>query len=326
MPKMTKRSGLLLGVDGGGTKTRAILSTVEGEVLGIGFAGTSNHDDVGTVKSREQIVIAIAAAWTNAGRNPEQCAAAYFGLSGLTAQLDYDLMLRVVVSLESAPPQFTTLGNDVLITHAGGLAGQPGIGVIVGTGTNCFGRNPEGKTWRAGGWGPLLDDRGSAHFLGLQGLIAATRAADRRGPPTMLLDCMLAELGIGHIDEIMHRVHVEGLSRNEIAGLAPVVVKLAEDGDQVALQILETGADYLAELIETVARELEPFPPPIPAAFLGGAMSAPLYADLVHRRVLARVPGIEIRPPALDALHGALLLAFESLHKDSPSARNPWIA
>ena len=305
---------IVVGIDGGGTNTRAVLVTEMGEVLGIGSAGPSNYDDVGIETARQNIAAALDAAWRASGRPARSCDAGFIGLGGVVSETDRATIRRIACEVNLALPARTGVDHDIRISLAGSLAGKEGITLIVGTGSACYGRRADGRAWRAGGWAHLLDDLGSGYYLGLQAMIAAVRAADARGAPTALTKSLLAALELHDIQDIMRRLYHDGLSRTEIAALAPLVIRIAAEGDCVAREIIARGVDELAFMVETVARKLEFLPGRVLVGVTGGvAHSGPTYEGPLYAAIRRRVPTAEIVEPKLAPVLGAALLALESL-------------
>jgi N-acetylglucosamine kinase-like BadF-type ATPase len=221
-------------------------------------------------------------------------------------------------SLGITRPGQARSGNDAWNAHAGGLTGRPGILLISGTGSACLGRNAEGDTWRSGGWGYLLDDVGSAHALGHAALIAATRDADGRGEPTTLTALVKQALGLSDLKEIFRKLHHEGVSRAEVAALAPRVVSQAESGDRVARQILEEGVAGLVEMVVTVARRLHLSRPEL--ALTGGLIiHAATFRDLFHERLVREIHDYTLAGQPFAPVFGAVMLAMEQATGTAPT-------
>jgi len=295
----------VIGVDGGGTQTRAALVQADGKVLGVGIAGPSNYGDVGIEATRENIGQAIQAAWAKAGQPARPVDAAFFGLGNIVSEADRTTIREIAKSLQVADT--IEVDHDIRIALAGGLAGEPGIALIVGTGSACYGRTTDGREWRAGGWAHLLDDVGSGYYLGLQAMIAAVRATDGRGAPTKLSEAVLQKLELTDMQQIMRRVYHDGLSRTEIAAMSSLVLDAARTGDDVALAIIERGARELAWMIETVARKLE-FPRSPRVCVTGGLTKA----GAIFRKPLEAATRYEIIDPILPPVLGAALLMLDT--------------
>ncbi len=305
---------IVTGVDGGGTHTRAVLVTDQARVLGWGIAGPSNYGDVGIEVTKANIGQAIQAAWRQAGESPRPCDAVFLGMANVVSPADRATIRELALELDLAPASAIHVDHDIRIALAGGLAGRPGIVLIVGTGSSCYGRRADGRDWRAGGWAHLLDDWGSGYYLGLHAMIAAVRHTDGRGPATTLTAAVRETLQLEDMQGIMRRLYHEGLSRAEIAAMAPLVLEAARAGDSVAREIIERGVDELALMVETVARKLAFWPGPVQVAITGGlAQAGPVYQEPLHAAIRRRVPRADLVEPMLPPVLGAALLALEAL-------------
>jgi N-acetylglucosamine kinase-like BadF-type ATPase len=297
----------IIGFDGGGTSTRAALLSARGELLGHGTSGGSNFQAVGVEMARRNIAEARALAIAD----PDPAAppaAAFLGMAGVVSERDRETILSLATELEIA--RTIDADHDIRIALAGGLAGEPGIALIAGTGSSCYGRNIAGESWRAGGWGHLLDDLGSGYWLGLQGMIAIARAADGRSIGTSLTPHLTNALGLERIDDLSRLVGHDGLSRADIAALAPLVLEAAGDGDAPASDILERGAGELAIMVHAVATRLG-MVGAVRIALIGGLFSDRIYARMVAGAIARRLPEAIAAPPILPPVLGAALLAMQ---------------
>ncbi|MBK8049895.1 MAG: ATPase, partial [Anaerolineales bacterium] len=246
----------VLGVDGGGTRTRVAAVDTTGRVLGIGIGGVSNYDDVGVEVAQRSIGIAVQEAIAAAGVDLGDSQAVFLGMAGVTSEVDRAHIRDIALNLRLAPAHRIGVDHDCRAALAGGLEGRPGIVQIMGTGSSTYGRNAAGESWLAGGRGHLIADEGSGYWLGIQAMRAAVRTYDGRDPDTALLPALLARLEIGSIDDLLYRLYVRNMTRTEIAALGPLVMEVAQAGDRKAQTILEDGAREVAECVYAVARRL----------------------------------------------------------------------
>lgn len=310
------REAIVIGVDGGGTSTRVAVATANGNLLGIGQAGAGNYHDVGAERVQLHIERALVAAWSSAGQTRQQAAAAFLGLGSITSEEDRQVIRRIARELALAPDDKVGVDHDLSIALAGGLGGRAGIVLIAGTGSSSFGRGPDGRTWRAGGWGHTLDDLGSSGWLGLQAMVATVRAFDGRGDSTILSGKVLEALGIDDIQKIMRRVDGEGMTRREIAGLAPLVTNAAATGDPVARQLLTEAAQHLALLPTTVAKKLNLAEQldAVPLVVTGGLTQAgPEFQVALAAALHEALPQAVVSSPKFQPVIGAVLRAIELL-------------
>ncbi len=301
---------IVAGIDGGATRTRAVIAAADGTILGSGAGGPSNYDNVGTDVAAASIREAVHAARAQARLGNEPLASMFLGMAGVVSATDRATIIRMVTDAQLAAPGVVTVDHDIRIAHAGGLGGGEGIVLIAGTGSSSYGRTRDGRHHRTG-WGFLLDDRGSGYFLGLQAMIATVMEADGRGGQTSLSGTVRSLFGISDIDDILRAVYHAGVPVAQIASLAPAVIEAGESGDAVAINILATGARELARMVETVARALGFTGRPFPVTMVGGLVDRPgFYRRLVVDALHDLLPGGTIVEPALPPVAGAVILAL----------------
>lgn len=308
---------LVLGIDGGGTRTRVVLVDERGQVLGFGVAGPGNYHDIGADGVRDNIAAALDEAWraaTPAGHTRRAVDAVYLGLAGVVSTNDHTVIREVARQLSLSLDERIETGHDLRAALAGATVGLPGMVLVVGTGSACFGRDRAGQTWKAGGWGSRLDDGGGSTWLGLQAMVAAVRAADGRAEPTVLGQRVLQSLGLTALRDLVKFTDTTNINRRNIAALAHEVTQAAAEGDAPARMILERGAIELALCAKATADHLnwENTPPRI--AMTGGlAEGCAMYRQLIAEAVVERVGACEIVKPRLSPTLGAAVIALERL-------------
>lgn len=247
-----------LGIDGGGSATRAVIVDEAREVVGRGQSGPSNHYSVGPGLAAQNCLSAASDAMQDATRlNPdfesEHIAAWGFGLAGVRRENDHALMRGFLSEICSRP---FALETDIVAAHAGAFAGKPGIVVSAGTGAIVFGADELGEKFYADGWGPVLGDEGGGYWVGVEALRAVCRSLDGRAAPTRLTEPMLDKLNVKDGDELVQFIYSERCSRDQIANLAKEVFALAEDGCAEAEEIRARAAHTLSRGIKAVVRSL----------------------------------------------------------------------
>lgn len=303
----------VLGIDGGGTKTQAIIADEAGRLRGMGLGGSSNYDDVGMEKARDGIHAAVQQARRQSGLGEEPFAAAFLGMAGVVSEKDRETIRAIARQLCLAADEQVEVDHDCRIALAGGLSGRPGIVLIAGTGSSCYGRTASGASWRSGGWGHLISDEGSGYWLGIQALRCAAASYDGR-LRSALEERVREALRLGKMEDLMRRLYVVGMTRSEIAALAPLVIEAARQGDATALDLLLRGASDLIQMASAVAERLQ-----FPAghrelALVGGLFNAgeAILAPL-REAVYRRLPGWRLVRAELPPASGAALLALQSL-------------
>jgi glucosamine kinase len=298
---------LFLGIDGGGTRTRALLADESGRVLAGSEAGLSNPGHSSDEELRAEFAKLLRDAF--AGRNPADCASIFCGIAGVTCASTAE---RIGGALAACGVSGSRIGidHDIRIALAGGLGGRPGIALVVGTGSSCYGRDAQGRSWQTGGWGALAGDEGSGYFLGHQAMIAAVRMADGRMQPTALHEAVFDWLAIENVAAILKRLYEEGIARHEIAAFAPTLLDFASRGDAAAVAIIARGAEDLAAMVAANHAKLRTSDAP-DVVITGGLSASSVYhqsiCDAIHRHLPeARINEIMMSPAA-----GAVMLAIE---------------
>lgn len=305
-----------VGIDGGGTKTAAAIFNAQGKLVGSGEGGPSTYGVTPAVTFEQSIATAIASAVAAAeqasGLAPDRFSAAFLGLGNVVSELDRSEVRKIAARLIPAPVERIGVDHDCRVALAGGLSGRPGLVLIAGTGTSSFGMTADGRSWRSGGWGPLIDDEGSGYWLGLQAIRAAVLAYDGRGPESLLLEMIREAFRLRDINDLMNRLYAVGISRTEIAALAPRVFEAANQGDGVALALIRQGCAAMADAVLAVARRLDLDQHPVELAVVGGLVEAgeTLFAPLVEA-VRARLPQCDTHLAELSPVAGAGLLALQ---------------
>ncbi|MCW5853857.1 MAG: N-acetylglucosamine kinase [Anaerolineae bacterium] len=301
----------VLGIDGGQTSTRCVLATTDGHVLGHGVGTGLIHlaTEGGPAQFTAALAGAIQAAWEAAGRTPQPVAVIGLGLTGVEADgpeapLARDLIAQIV------PSAHIELHNDAYTALVGAHLGQPGVMVIAGTGSIALGQDSQGRVARAGGWGWLLGDEGSAFAIGRDGVRAALDACDGLRPPTSLQDAFLRYFEVGQPRDIKNRVYASDFGARGFAALAPLVSEAARADDMASQTVIYEAGQALARLVMAVIARLPFEADPIPVAPIGGAFEYVYRLRDEFEAALSRHPSVEVRPPRLPPVYGALLLAL----------------
>lgn len=294
-----------LGVDGGQSSTTAMIGDETGRVLGIGRGGPCNHAAEG--EGRRKFMAAMRESLAQAAGSARleilpTFEAACLGLSG--GPDDKEALAR-----ETIPAQRYLIVHDAHIALAGATGGEPGIIVIAGTGSMVFGKNAAGETARAGGWGYVFGDEGSAFDLVRQALRAILRNEEGWGGPTSLRETLLEAGGARDANQLLHFLYTDEYPRDRVAGWAHMIDEAARAGDSAAVDILRSAAQALATLTAAVRRQLFETSERVNICYSGGVFrSEPL---LERFRMLAELEdGNTVSPPRHTAAEGALLEAY----------------
>jgi N-acetylglucosamine kinase-like BadF-type ATPase len=303
---------VFLGIDGGGTRTRVFVTDAAGQLTASAEAGLSNPIHASADELRANLQSPIRAALGRIGMTPSACISAFAGMAGVTTEQGRTFLKHVLG--ESGLSQ-ATLGvdHDIRVALAGGLALRPGVALIVGTGSSCYGRTADGRTWQTGGWEALISDEGSAYFLAREAIAAAVRMADGRDTETPLQNTVFDWLGISHVADILSRLGDRTFTRSRLASFAPTVVSLAEQGDLPALEILDRGASLLAQMVSANHGRLPTGHGPDVVITGGLGTAETLYRTRITTAIHAQLPSAHIHHPELAPAVGAALLAMEQI-------------
>jgi len=298
-------SRYFLGVDGGQSSTTAMIGDETGRVLGIGRGGPCNH--VGTAEGRAKFINAVQsslrAACLHAGLDASSIrfTGACLGFSGGPAD-------KTSILVEIFASDRTMVTDDAVIALAGATGGEPGIVVIAGTGSIAFGRNAGGRTARAGGWGYLFGDEGGGFWIARQALRAALAWEEGWGDATSLRARLLDHTATRNMNDLLHRCYTPEFPRPRVAGFSVLVNHAAEDGDPVALEILDTAARELALLSIAVYGQLFEAAEPARVTYSGGVFGSRILLAR-FRHCVASESSIRVTPPVFP-LHGAAIGAL----------------
>jgi N-acetylglucosamine kinase-like BadF-type ATPase len=260
---------------------------------------------------RAMLARGIAAVMSQAGSS----AAADFAFLGLPAYGEDSGLVPQLDAVASPPlsPDRYRCGNDALCGWAGALACQDGINIIAGTGSMAYGEF-NGRTARAGGWGELFSDEGSAYWIAREGLNLFSRMSDGRAPRGALYEILRREFGLGSDLDLCAAIYGQSrIQRSNLAALAPLIAEAAHAGDIAARVLFTRAVDELLDIIEAVHGHLGvPSDTTIPVSYSGGMFQqelllGPLRSKLDNSGGKYRVVAPRLSPAAGAALYAAKL-------------------
>ena len=300
-------SSLLLGVDGGNTKTVAVVVTDEGAVVGSGRAGCGDiHNANGPGAAVQEIVGAASTALDEAGAEARDLSAAAFSLAGADWPEDFTHLggeLRRRLSLADEPQ----IVNDAVGGLRSGTDDMVGVAVVIGTYSAIAGRNTDGELFHLGFW----PDSTGAHALGSQALSAIWRHMLGLGPETSLLDRALGRWEAPDAEELLHVLTRIGgpPEEPEAARFADAVLDEADAGDRVARTIVQTVAGRMGDYARVAAERTGQLGAPFPLVLCGSVLRHP--SPLLRSVLLSRVPDAVAVYPDVEPVAGAVLLAAD---------------
>lgn len=261
--------GAYIGVDGGGTRSRALVGDAEGRELGAADGGPGLIDPA----APGDAALAVAAVAREAARRAQvrlPARALWAGLAGAggeRARAEVEKELR-----DAGLAHRVVVGSDVEAAHADAFGDGPGVLLVAGTGSVARAVDPRGEVVTVGGWGALLGDEGGGYGIGLDGIRAVLRAADGREPPTKLTGALLAETGAEGPRGLADWAAVA--SKGQVAALAVAVAEVSKTGDAVAARVVHRALLAVREHLEAVLGRTGGWAGRPPVAFVGGLVRA----------------------------------------------------
>ncbi|RIW34229.1 hypothetical protein D3H55_09595 [Bacillus salacetis] len=245
----------VLGIDGGGTKTKGVIADSNGEIIAQAKSGPSNLNSVTQFDLKMELSILIDSLREQSGDTFSQVKTVYAGMSGVDHPTAKRKMKEI---LNSLLPQGVKVmvNNDAITALYSGTWGKPGIIQIGGTGSITYGLNSNGVFDRVGGWGYLLGEKGSGYALGSDGLRAAFSYHDGLGDPTLIKGFVMEHFQSQSLPDIVHTVYQSKNSKELIASLSKLVVRAADLEDGIAMKIVEENGVYIGESITCLINRL----------------------------------------------------------------------
>jgi len=308
-----------IGIDGGGTKTSCTVGD-ELRLLATVITGPSNIVRVGESRTRESLEQAVRQACAAAGIAPADVARTCVGAAGAAHP---ELAAKVRQILAAILPAPVDVVGDMQIALEAAFNTGPGIIANAGTGSFAYGRDRQGNTLRAGGWGFAIGDEGSAHWIGRAAVSAVLRASDRKAggrgnsawQDSALAAALMKAWSVTSLADLARAANA--IPPPNFAALFPAV---AASGDNLATEILTLAGKELAQVAAVVARRLFPVGEikTVPVAMTGGVFGhAPLVREVFYNELLQLDSRVEVNPQVVEPVEGALRLARRAERKGS---------
>jgi N-acetylglucosamine kinase-like BadF-type ATPase len=313
-----------LGIDGGGTKTTCAVGD-ESHLLAAATTGPSNIVRVGEVQARESLLQAVRQACAAAGIAPAQVSRTCVGGSGAARPELAAIVRGILAEVLTTPIEVV---GDIQTSLEAAFDTGPGVIVIAGTGSIAYGRDRQGRTARAGGWGFAIGDEGSAHWIGRAAVNAVLRAADLAGetPENRAYSSLAAALckawGVTSLEDLARAAN--SIPPPDFAALFPAVASSSGD---LAIQVLTSAGRELAEVAAIVINRLfaKDHSASVPVAMIGGVFRhAPLVRQVFYNELRTLDALVEMNPEVVEPVEGALRMARRaaSCGADTPVRRS----
>ena len=297
---------MFLGIDGGGTKTKVMLVDEAMRTLAVFESGPSSIRTVPIEDTIKHINEALQQCRYAAPKAKISCV--FAGLGDIASTADEDEVAKQLRRLDGLETAQINVKNDVYNAHAGALAGEAGIAIIIGTGSVAFGIDEAGHHHRAGGYSYKEGDFGSAYWLGREALSLLGKALDQRVKKSPLTDALQAQFKLESFSDVVTLYETHYTERTAVADLAKLVTRFALEGDSHALSIIERATDELVLMIQAVNHTLNLRNKAI--GIIGSLGNAPTpLRDKFIEKVQAYDARFDIFPAKQDPVFGACVVA-----------------
>jgi N-acetylglucosamine kinase-like BadF-type ATPase len=298
--------GLIVGIDGGGTRTRCLAIGAAGHFGAWGESGPLMGLYAGQDAAEGALAEALGrcVAGLPRGAGPIQRA-------GISVPICDRERLSAVVGSHAPDAVLYWIEGEALACLAAATEAERGLVILSGTGSFADAVDADAVVGHAGGFGPLLGDDGSGYAISVAALRAAVRASQGRGGPTALADAAREHFDVGDLWGLVERLYGERLPREQIAAFAPAVMRMSENGDSVAADIVRRAADELADMAQAAATQAGWWGESFPTVLCGGVLDG---SETLRRKVTDRLgevlPGARPIPSRFAPVVGAALLAL----------------
>jgi N-acetylglucosamine kinase-like BadF-type ATPase len=302
----------VVGVDGGTTKTIALVADDKGRILGAGRGGNSNWTGPDVEVPMQVVAETVWEALRQAGLSGDDVAMGAFGLAGADWPEDYQR--RQAVLERSGVARRVVIKNDALVGWRAGTRDRFGVAIVAGTGSNTAIIPPDGKEWCYG----YYVRYGGAGDVAYDAIYAVLRQEDGRGAPTALTGIVLSRLGYPTAEALLRALYKHQLDSSSVLSLCPLVFEAAYEGDEVAAVLIVKQGEALAEYATAGIRrygmqDLE-FDVVLSGSLFKG--KGPLLIDTITQAVHRVAPRTRIVHPRFEPAVGGVLLAYDALNAD----------
>ncbi|MBI1803580.1 MAG: hypothetical protein HY033_01955 [Ignavibacteriae bacterium] len=309
---MAEHRRYVVGIDGGGTKTTAILTGMDGTVYAECAGGPTNLQTVGVKYAGTTLFDLIKECCEKVQCDAQSLESIVIGVAGAGRAADRNELINTLLSLgmkKKFQIKNVSIETDARIALEAAFAGGPGIVVVAGTGSIALYRTEDGKLLRAGGWGKILGDEGSGFALGRDALNAVMRQHDGRGEKTLLTKYAFEHFTVAAADELVTKVYHD---HADIASFAPKVFDAVAERDRIAHLLLVKNANELADHVRVLIMQSRP-KKKLPVALMGGLLESDnVYSKTVKEKLQHSLPQVAVQKPKFPTAFGAAILGLNA--------------
>lgn len=300
----------VIGIDGGGSGSTLKIFSEDGVEVGAVVGGPTNISAQPAYEVKSILESLINEGLTNAKVNIDDVAAICIGAAGAGRERQASILKELIADIGIKGN--IVIKDDTHIALVAGAGKEEGIIVIAGTGSIAYGRTTEGRSFRAGGWGHIIGDEGSAYYIGVKAINEALKSYDGRSGSTALLPMILEAIGADSVDQLVEYVYRGEFSKSKIAKLARVVDEVFKKGDKTAKSILEESAYELFLLADAVIKALD-MTDTVLVTSGSVLLKNKFIFDNFYSLVKANYPSLKISKLNKDPAYGAVHIALKHL-------------
>lgn len=275
----------VLAVDAGGTGCRAALCNRDGQILDYVQGGSCNYHSIGADQATLALTMLLTAL---AKKQVLRVTCVVLGLAGLDTKRDQDaltLIVHTALTTANIVTDKVHLCNDAMLILKGSVGQNNGVLIVAGTGSIACGITKDGREARVGGWGYRVGDEGSGYSIGKAAIIHILKCYDGREKRSGISTALLNELSFSDEDTLINWIYSSQFSVARIAALAPIIVRLATEGDHQGMKIIQNARHELGEMALTVIRKLDLLSADFNLVLSGGI----LKSSIVHHELIERL-------------------------------------
>lgn len=306
---------VVLGIDGGGSKTDLVVLSLEGEVLFRSRGSGANPQLVGLDRSVTVIRGLAAEALDATGGRPLLQTNVYLAGMDLPVEIEeFSSAISDDAWAVGGRGGHALVDNDLFALLRAGTNSSDAVAVVCGTGINAVGVRADGRTARFPALGMISGDWGGGSDLGAHALWHAARSEDGRGPTTLLEKMVPEAYGLAGVRDVIEGIHLKRIPKRSVTELAPVLFKASAAGDEVAASLIDRQADEIVVLAATALERLDLLHADVPVV-LGGGVLASNDSRLLSRirsGLRQRAPRTHLHLVTSPPIVGAGLLALEA--------------
>ncbi|TFJ94279.1 BadF/BadG/BcrA/BcrD ATPase family protein [Lentibacillus salicampi] len=299
----------VMGIDGGGTKTKAVIADMSGSIIATSAAGPTNPNTVSKDQLKQTLESLFLSLEVTSDVSLKHVKSLFAGISGAGNETNRNDLKEL---MEPFMPGNTSIQIEADPVNAlySGTYGSPGVVQISGTGSITYGINRHLKHDRIGGWGYLFGDEGSGYDIGRQAIISALKSVDGRGPETMMLSMIYTHFAVSDAQSLIRKIYAASIPKNAISPIAEIVFEAYQQQDNQANAILQQAAKEMAVSIESLYEKLFEPGEQINVVLCGGVFSEKDVLPAFIRQELTHYPALNVTVPELSPVGGSIIGAY----------------